>query len=332
MKKWMAILAAVVCAAVSMTGCMTKVDTSSQVSSEVSSASEEVSSDAGSEESGETGSAAEEQVPEEDAVLANLLAANNISVIMRDHSALTCVSESWDGENNWQNKVVRQFVMSDGRLWYDMEQYDDGDNVVYCEAGYVNDDVPGALYTWEKDGMKTMTLSMASEYEAFVADCWLHRSENDVEKLVSTEADEEYHNTTYTTRLENSMTGVAADVVYFTDSETGLITGLEITEYSSEDGSVASVTRANILYDEPRIMEEQAAMNVTVAENPCELTVVINPGQANEEIQNFKVDRYTMVEFASLSEYAMYADEACTETLDWIDVNQDAVTVYIVTK
>ena len=24
-------------------------------------------------------------------------------MIMKEHSAVTCVSETWDGENNWQN-------------------------------------------------------------------------------------------------------------------------------------------------------------------------------------------------------------------------------------
>ncbi len=43
-------------------------------------------------------------------------------MIMKEHSAVTCASETWDGENNWQNKTVRQFVSSDGRLWYDYEQ------------------------------------------------------------------------------------------------------------------------------------------------------------------------------------------------------------------
>ena len=72
---------------------------------------------------------------QDDQEITDLRNSNSILMIMKEHSAVTCVSETWDGENNWQNKTVRQFVSSDGRLWYDYEQYDDADQVVYCEAG-----------------------------------------------------------------------------------------------------------------------------------------------------------------------------------------------------
>ena len=54
---------------------------------------------------------------------------------------------------------------------------------------------------------------------------------------------------------------------------------MEVTEHSAEDGSVVSVTRSNILYDEPRLMEEQAAMNILFPEDACYLNVIINPGK-----------------------------------------------------
>ena len=58
---------------------------------------------------------------QDDPEITDLRNSNSIPMIMKEHSAVTCVSENWDGENNWQNKTVRQFVSSDGRLWYDYE-------------------------------------------------------------------------------------------------------------------------------------------------------------------------------------------------------------------
>ena len=134
-----------------------------------------------------------------------------------------------------------------------------------------------------------------------------------------------------TARRVNDVTGVCTDVLYFTDSTTGLINGMEVTEYSSEDPAQAvSVTRSNIMYDEPRLMEERAAMAVLFPEDPCYLTVVVNPGQENEEEQSYQVDKSTLVEFEALEDFQLFYDVDCTEKMDWIDVGQNKLTVYVV--
>ncbi|WP_370759098.1 hypothetical protein [Agathobaculum sp.] len=266
---------------------------------------------------------------QDDPEITDLRNSNSISMIMKEHSAVTCVSETWDGRNTWQYKTVRQFVSSDGRLWYDYEQYDDVDQVVYCEAGYINDDVPGALYTCEKDGLKTMTLCPASEYETMASDRWLARQAGDYETVTDKTDSTEYGTSTLTATRENRLTGISSEVIYFIDDATGLINGMEVTEHSAEDGSVVSVTRSNILYDEPRLMEEQAAMNIRFPEDACYLNVVINPGKENSEEQAFQVDKSTEVEFDAMEGYQMYYDYDCTQPMDWIDVGQNKLTVYV---
>lgn len=268
---------------------------------------------------------------EDDPEIADLRETNALLNVLKEHSAVTCVSESWDGENNWQYKTVTQFILNGGRLWYDYEQYDEGDQVTYCEAGYINDDVPGALYMVETEGGKYMDICPSDEYETFIADQWLRRTAGDYELYVESETDEEYGNATVTARRVNDVTGVCADVLYFTDSTTGLINGMEVTEYSSEDPAQAvSVTRSNIMYDEPRLMEERAAMAVLFPEDPCYLTVVVNPGQENEEEQSYQVDKSTLVEFEALEDFRLFYDVDCTEEMDWIDVGQNKLTVYVV--
>ena len=267
---------------------------------------------------------------EDDPEIAGLRETNALLNVLKDHSAVTCVSETWDGENNWLYKTVTQFTLNGGRLWYDYEQYDAADQVTYCEAGYINDDVPGALYMVEIGGSKYMEICPPAEYETFIADQWLRRTAGDYELYVESETEEAYGNTTVTARRVNDVTGVCADVLYFTETASGLITGMEVTEYSSEDPSqTVSVTRSNIMYDEPRLMEERAAFAVLFPEDTCYLNLVINPGQAGEELA-FQVDKSTQVEFVSEEEYALFYDYACEQPMDWIDVGQNKLTVYAV--
>ena len=267
---------------------------------------------------------------EDDPEIAGLRETNALLNVLKDHSAVTCVSETWDGENNWLYKTITQFTLNGGRLWYDYEQYDAADQVTYCEAGYINDDVPGALYMVEIGGSKYMEICPPAEYETFIADQWLRRTAGDYELYVESETEEAYGNTTVTARRVNDVTGVCADVLYFTETASGLITGMEVTEYSSEDPSqTVSVTRSNIMYDEPRLMEERAAFAVLFPEDTCYLNLVINPGQAGEELA-FQVDKSTQVEFVSEEEYALFYDYACEQPMDWIDVGQNKLTVYAV--
>lgn len=265
----------------------------------------------------------------DDTRVAELRETNRLLTVLKAHDAVTCVSEHWDGENNWQYSAVTQFVKNDGRLWYDYEQSDESGQVVYRQAGYINDDVPGAYYETTAEGMKYMEVYAASEYEALIADHWLRRNTGDYETVLSEERNEEYHNITLITSRENDITGVHSEVIYFIDTELDLISGMEETEYSSEDGSVAGVTRCNILYDEPRLMEERAAMDVLFPDDPCYLSLVINPGKENEEQQQFQVSKSTQVEFDALEGFQLFYDYDCTQPMEWIDVSQNKLTVYV---
>lgn len=268
----------------------------------------------------------------DDPAVTEMRRTNDISQVMQGHTALTCVSETWDGENNWQYKTVRQFTANDGRLWYDYEQYDENDEVVYCEAGYINIDVPGALYSWEKDGLKTMTLCREQEYEAMVAGRWLARQQGDYELLLNRTEDSAYDNVTLQTVLLNdTVNRGGCETDYFIDSTSGLITGMECREYD-DGGALVNVTRSNVFYDEPRLMTERAAMEIGYGEDPCRLTVLIDNGTELTEEQVFLVNRKTLVEFESAEGFGLYCDAAYTEPMDFINVNQDELTVYVVTK
>lgn len=268
----------------------------------------------------------------DDPVVTEMRQTNDISGVMREHSALTCVSETWDGENNWQYKTVTQFTMNGGRLWYDHEQYDESDEVVYCEAGYINGDTPGALYSWEKDGLKTMTLCRAEEYETMVGERWLARQTGDYEQVLERTENTEYNTVTLQTVLANDTASRGGcETYYFIDSGSGLVTGMERSEYD-ESGVLVGVTRSNVFYDEPRLMTERAATEILSGENPCRLTVWIDYGTDHAEEQHFTVARETLVEFESAEAFRLFGDAEHTKPMDYIDVNQSELTVYAVTE
>lgn len=268
----------------------------------------------------------------DDPAITEMRRTNDISNVMREHSALTCVSEVWDGENNWQYKTITQFTMNSGRLWYDYEQYDESEEVVYCEAGYINSDTPGALYSWEKDGLKTMTLCRAEEYEAMVGSRWLARHAGDYEQLLDQTENLEYGNRTLQAVLSNDTSEQGrCETDYFIDSASGLLSGMERREYDN-DGTLVSVTRSNVFYDEPRLMTERAATEILSAEDPCRLTVWIDSGTGHAEEQRFTVSRETWVEYASAEQFSLFGDAEHTKPMDYINVNQDELTVYVAAK
>ena len=47
------------------------------------------------------------------------------------------------------------------------------------------------------------------------------------------------------------------------------------------------------------------------------------------EDQQFQVSKSTQVEFAALERFEMFYDYECTQPMEWIDVSQNDLTVYI---
>ena len=70
-------------------------------------------------------------------------------------------------------------------------------------------------------------------------------------------------------------------------------------------------------------------MNILFPEDACYLNVIINPGKENSEEQAFQMDKSTEVEFDAMEGYQLYYDYDCTQPMDWIDVGQNKLTVYV---
>ena len=57
--------------------------------------------------------------------------------------------------------------------------------------------------------------------------------------------------------------------------------------------------------------------------------MVINPGEENEEQQQFRISKSTQVEFGALEGFDLFYDADCTQPMEWIDASQDELTVYV---
>ena len=57
--------------------------------------------------------------------------------------------------------------------------------------------------------------------------------------------------------------------------------------------------------------------------------MVINPGEENEEQPQFRISKNTQVEFDALEGFDLFYDDGCTQPMEWIDVSQEQLTVYV---
>lgn len=267
-----------------------------------------------------------------DPELLELRQNNTVANVLAGHDSMICVSETWsceNGEEHWQSMAVSRFRREGGLLLYDAEHTGESGQVTFAESYYMEPDLPGAYYCAFGEGVKMMYLFPAGEYEDRVGEQWLYWASGEDETVLSAETDEEYGNYILTTQIVSKEFGVRNEFLYFADDATRLITGMEQSAYDLGTGEKLMVTRSNVIYDAEREMSPDAALAVLDSANPCRLTVVIDPGQADEEIQRFQVGRDVLVSFYSQRAWEMFSDRDCTQPLEEINVDQDETTVYI---
>ena len=211
----------------------------------------------------------------------------------------------------------------------------EGDIEVFANFS-VADDMPGSMF-WSGNNGQVLYCMPSWEYEQFALDpLGLERGEQTVVDygvnngalilVVSTPnpADEDAYTVT--------------DI--FAEEESGLITNKNSVTYvasttegegEDEDGDVEYTCSHYVYqYGMPYDPEFDEAVNEGGAESFCALTLVINPGQDNEETQEHKVALDLEVQFTALEDVAIYADEDLTEAVDTIDTSAESATYYVV--
>ena len=273
-----------------------------------------------------------------------LRAANDPLEVLKNHRTVVIdmESQSASGDVTASGEILyrrdsagalemdsRTHYLGDQDSWAYAMAYSAGEDPLYPGSG-----TAGAYYNDDESGV-CMTCFPAEEYEAEVARRLppiYQGALSDGETV--TGCAEQDGALVVTTMTKIAELNSASETEYYIDPETNLLLAMVITDYdSAEDGAAAAgTTRWNWTYDGDYRMDwEYPHFGGNDADNTCELTIVIDPGRTDEEIQNFGVAQGTMEDFDSETPYTVYMDEALTEEAPSciMDTNRDRVTYYI---
>ena len=258
--------------------------------------------------------------------LEELQAKNALEEVLKQHESMSYITSYKDENDTVWGETMGQFTMKDGQLCYERmsTQYD---AVVEYADGYEAQDVPGAFYL--TDGYsKIMFVYPEGGYDARMAKDWSYAAgfeSDDTQKAVSSEIVEG--------DIVVKVQSVSADgssfseSTYYADAESGLIHTIEVTVIDGI-GSLYGSTSTKVIYDAPYTTSDVAYGTIAGAENAVELTVVFNPGGAEESTQVLKVAPDTRVILPGM----VYADAELTEELDMIDLAGGSTVVYTVAE
>ena len=278
--------------------------------------------------------------------LPELRAANDPVEVLKGHRTVSIIKETRDdsgeliasGEILYHRDTAGMMEM-DGRTQY----FEDGaSSWTYAKAYsavadpfYPGSGTPGAYYF--DDGSNVyMTCVPAAEYETKIARELPPFSTGALDPSETiTDCAEQDGALVVTARSSIVELDVAWETDYYVEPETGLLLVMVITNYDStaDDAAVTDTTRWNWTYDGDYKMDwSYPNIGRISADDVCELTLVIDPGQAGQEIQHFGVAKGTTVSFEAEESYILYLDEALTEEAPsyFMDTNRDSVTYYAV--
>ena len=278
--------------------------------------------------------------------LAELRTANDPVEVLKGHQTVSVVMEARDGfgeltasgEILYHRDTAGALEM-DSRTQY----FEDGaSSWTYAKAYsavadpfYPGSGTPGAYYF--DDGSNVyMTCVPAAEYETKVARELPPFSTGALDPSETiTDCAEQDGALVVTTRSSIVELDVAWETDYYVEPENGLLLAMAITNYDStaDDAAVTDTTRWNWTYDGDYKMDwSYPNIGRISADDACELTLVIDPGKEEQEIQHFGIAKGTTVTFEPEEPYTLYLDEALTKEAPsyFMDTNRDSVTYYAV--
>ena len=331
MRKWIKAAAITACIAVLLAGCGTKAPAELQQPEEKP--------------------VPEPPVTEADPVvtvptLAELRTANDPVEILKGHQTVSITMEARDGSGNltasgeilYRRDTAGALEM-DSRTQY----FEDGaSSWTYAKAYsavedpfYPGSGTPGAYY-FDDGSHVYMTCVPAAEYETKIARELPPFSTGALDPSETiTDCAEQDGALVVTTRNSVVEIDIAWETNYYVDPKTGLLLAMVITNYDSagDDAAAADTTRWNWTYDGDYKMDwSYPNIGRISADDACELTLVIDPGKEDQEIQHFSAAKGTTVNFEPEEPYTLYLDEALTKEAPsyFMDTNRDSVTYYAV--
>lgn len=195
------------------------------------------------------------------------------------------------------------------------------------------------LSKMESDGRLNMNCYPSGEYESYIQEmlpsCGELQDDGSVE-TIDEQSEQDGAVVISTTTTYSDMPDYYFTTLYYVDPATGELLAKSVTDYSKDESGEASVLGTTLYdwsYGESYLPDKELAAEAFNSDEVCALTLVYNPGAADEETQEISIKRGTYVTFVSSTGNLLYADAALTQPIDdtvSIDTNGEEMTVYVV--
>ena len=195
------------------------------------------------------------------------------------------------------------------------------------------------LSKMESDGRLNMNCYPSGEYESYIQAmlpaCGELQDDGSVE-TIDDQSEQDGAVVISTTTTYSDMPDYYFTTLYYIDPATGELLAKSVTDYSKDESGEASVLGTTLYdwsYGESYLPDKELAAEAFNSDEVCALTLVYNPGAADEETQEISIKRGTYVTFVSSTGSLLYADAELTQPIDdtvSIDTNGEEMTVYAV--
>ena len=197
------------------------------------------------------------------------------------------------------------------------------------------------LSKMESDGRLNMNCYPSGEYESYIQEmlpsCGELQDDGSVE-TIDDQSEQDGAVVISTTTTYSDMPDYYFTTLYYVDPATGELLAKSVTDYSKDESGEASVLGTTLYdwsYGESYLPDKELAAEAFNSDEVCALTLVYNPGAADEETQEISIKRGTYVTFVSSTGNLLYADAELTQPLDdtvSIDTSGEEMTVENVRK
>lgn len=238
---------------------------------------------------------------------------NDLRNLSEDHVSVSYVETSTgdDGVVNFETTGIYKFV--DGHIWFNSSTAFSEDQAGTMDAcAYESEDVTGSF--WYTDSMgefDSLTVIPAGEYSEILANGWMKPVADFDEVMTACEEQDGMLVVKTATQIANTEYGYESE--YVVDPESGLVQSVAHTFAGMDEEMGGSTTTTVVTYDEPYDFTCDSGVKLNEGDEITDLTVIINPGEENEETQEFHISSDTFVMINSLTYSELYTDEACTE-------------------
>ena len=292
---------------------------------------------------GDYGLSDDDSADEPQITLEQIRAANDPRSLLEKHGAVTVTVQESDQNDAVTYTAKFQYTrgVEDVLAWYHCrytENSTSGKSELWSEANGTMD-----AARMESDSTEDLSLSIYLEgkYEQYVLDM-IPRCpalEEDVEQTVDSCSEQDGELLLSVTARYLASDGDYYTVHYRVDPATNEVLEASVTDYiKKESGEVSKLhtTLYRWSYDEPYAPERDLAgeaLHETDSADTCLLTLIYDPGTADEETQQYRVTRGSYAMFACRTGSNIYYDAALSQEIDYqagIDTSGESATVYIV--